>query len=493
MLQPKPARLPAPIATGSVAKKPVAHLLVYALERRLTGTFELDDDGREQMRIVVFQGQVARVSTTEPLAYLGHVLYELGVIDGAALGDSLVEVAATKRLHGQVLVTCGMITPDQLSTALRRQRTRKLDHAFRLSSRTTFAFFAGVDLVGARPGDVEPIDPLPAIWRGIRTNPAWEHVRSTMETIGGRALRVTGTVDRLGLDAKERIAAESLADAPATVMELAAGAKLDVPAAEVLAYFLVIAGLAELTEPTPRRRGPPPLPPDSQGHSLGTSLKSGEHARSKISFSMRATLPDASPLRIPSPAAPLLGRIALTTPPRSTRSLDSPTPYRATLPGKVCESSTRVPVADGRAERRGEAKRELTAAEKALSEAEIHLLLGDRARARGFVRTALAMAPGMPPALALLAHLEAQALGEGQEAYLADLLRVMDAAIVKDAKCRRGHFYRAEVRNRLGDYEGGLSDLRIAVENDPEDADALHELGVCERRASRERIRKDPR
>ena len=79
MLQPKPAQLPEPSATGSLAKKPLAHLLIYALDRKLTGTFELGDDERGGVHVVVSDGLVARVGTSESIMYLGHVLYENGV------------------------------------------------------------------------------------------------------------------------------------------------------------------------------------------------------------------------------------------------------------------------------------------------------------------------------------------------------------------------------------------------------------------------------
>ena len=78
-------RLPEPIATGSLARKPLAHLLTYALERKLSGSFELVDGTRERMRIVIERSMVARVWTSEPIAYLGEVLYESGVVDRTQL------------------------------------------------------------------------------------------------------------------------------------------------------------------------------------------------------------------------------------------------------------------------------------------------------------------------------------------------------------------------------------------------------------------------
>src|SRR5580693_9884553 len=88
MLQPKPARLPEPAATGLLAKKPLAHLLIYALDRKLNGTFELGDEKGASVHVVVERGMVARVGTSEPVTYLGHVLYENGFIDDGQLSAS---------------------------------------------------------------------------------------------------------------------------------------------------------------------------------------------------------------------------------------------------------------------------------------------------------------------------------------------------------------------------------------------------------------------
>jgi len=88
MLQPKSARLPVALATGLLGKRPLAHLLVYAIHRRLSGTFELVDDTGERANIVVADGMVSRVSTSTPVIYLGHMLYELGVIDAVQLSGS---------------------------------------------------------------------------------------------------------------------------------------------------------------------------------------------------------------------------------------------------------------------------------------------------------------------------------------------------------------------------------------------------------------------
>src|ERR1700722_7876532 len=185
MLEPKPARVPEPSAPGSLGKKPLAHLLIYALDRKLSGTFELGDEKGASVHVVVSGGMGVRGGTSEPGPHLGHILYENGYIDASELSTSLAEVAGSKQLHGQVLLAKRQIDDEQLVEALRQQRARKLQHAFSLSPQTTFAFYTDVDLVGERPNDAEPMDPLTCIWRGVREDPSWDHVRATMARGGG--------------------------------------------------------------------------------------------------------------------------------------------------------------------------------------------------------------------------------------------------------------------------------------------------------------------
>ncbi len=497
MLLPKPARPPEAIATGVLATKPIAHLLVYALDRRLTGTFELVDDTRERIRIVVESGMLVRVSTSEPVVYLGHVLYENGVITAEQLSESLAEVAATKALHGQVLLAKGMVQPEQLTDALRQQRARKLHRAFQLSPRATFAFFPNVDLVGERPGDVEPVDPLPFIWRGVRAHPSWEHVRATLSIVGGRKLRVVGAVERLELGHDERSAATLLRRASLTVPELANRAGLSTRGADLLAYFLVITKVAEIAE----KVGVTVPPVDAATHpvnALGATLGSGVHPR-KISFTMRAVGADTNLLRIPSP---MPGRIQI--PPTPVRiDMAAPDPVASTdppkrhssvpptlrsagtpMPGTVAAAQP-PPRAKGYASpdrpRTGErttaaGRARNVKAEQALSQAEMHLVLGEREMAAGFVRSALAEAPGMPAAKVMLAYIEAAALGEGQEAKVLGLVKVIDQAIGEEETCPHARYYRATLKMRLGDHEGAIRDLRVAVVHDPDDVDAQGEL-----------------
>ncbi len=508
MLHPKSEALPAALATGTLAKRPLAHLLVYAVERALSGTFSFVAETSERASVVVERGMVARVTTTEPVVYLGQLLYESGQIDAAQLSASLADVASTRQLHGQVLLARGAIDRRQLADALTEQRARKLAHLFDLAPRTTFAFYADTDLVGPKPDDVPPMAPLPAIWRGIRTAPSWDHVRATIATVGMRGLRVHGSLAHLGLGEAELAAASRLLVTRTTVSELVVNAGLPPHLVDLLVYFLVITNVADVVDsqapqvPIAGAASSLPRRPITRPGGLGPALPSGEYVR-RVSFSMRAVSPDEGPLRIPSPIA----AIALAPSPRSVSPAPS-APTRAPLPapapatlarpsrltsmtplafapvGPLAVRSATLPTTSASARGTSEpcAPSLPTEASRALDEAESSHRSGERERAVTLARKALTLAPGMPAATAFLAYLEAIAAGTTQEAYLRERLRMIDAAILKDETCRRGRFYRAEIRRRLRDHEGAIRDLRAAIRNDPDDVDAHRELNAYERR-----------
>ncbi len=477
---PTTARLPTPLATGTLAKRPLAHLLVYAFHNKLTGTFEVIDTSGERAHIVLSTGTVVRVWTSTPVIFLGHLLYELGHIDSAQMSASLAAVAATKRLHGQILVANGVIDREQLSDGLRQQRARKLQHVFTFSPDATFSFYADVDRVGERPLDPPPSNPLPSVWRGIRAYPSWEHVRATMATVAGHPLHVTGPIDKCGLDDRERAIVERLRATPMPVSELVIRARVDARAADVLVYFLVIAKLVEVAEPLVAPPEAAVRPEVAAPTASAPVLRSGEYIRN-MSFTMRAArVTGDHPLRIPSPTPGTLERATTPGPVGSPPRRDSASLPKVSVPEHPSAAHLHHDVVAhlGKAALHGAEK----VAQQAIAEAETQFLLGERHRAVALVRKALTLAPGTPSALALLAYLEASGTAPGQEGYLRDLLRMADAALDKEPSCRRGRFYRAEIRKRLGDHEGALRDLRTAIRDDPDDVDAHRELNAYERK-----------
>ena len=233
-----------PAATGSLATKPLAHLLVYALDTELNGSFEfVRPDGTEAGTMLVRRGCPSKIRTFGPAVYLSGVLLELGYVDQAKLGASLGEATAQRLPHGQVLLAKGWIQPDQLTHALRTQTQRKLAHFFALPADTVFAFHDGLDMLSTWGGvDSVLTDPFPAIWRGVRDVPPEDHVRSLLARAGQSQFRVTAAarIDRFDFSREELGLVEHMRAGEASISELAATSISPPRIVQLLVYCLLI-------------------------------------------------------------------------------------------------------------------------------------------------------------------------------------------------------------------------------------------------------------
>lgn len=255
-----------PTAQGSFAKTPFPHLLVYALERALTGTFELHlpaPDGTMQSvaTMLVIQGVPAKLRTTDGVHYLGDVMAELGLVSPEAVKASQERMAESPRLQGQILKELGAVDDSRLEAGVRAQLDRKIEHLFGLPAETVFSYYDGIDALQRYGGPPTPIDPLPALWRGVRQAPAWEHVDATLRRVGASAVRIgpNAQLDRFQFTRVEGGALDLLRQRPMRVTDLASSKVIGPSVAQLLVYVLVITKQVELVE-TPSMRAPAAAP-----------------------------------------------------------------------------------------------------------------------------------------------------------------------------------------------------------------------------------------
>ena len=261
--------LPAPTATGSFIKTPFPHLMVYALERRLTGTFELSRGSISMATILVMGGCPAKIRTSDPVHFLGNVLLELGMITPAHLQASLANMQGPQgaRLQGQLLLEMQAIDAARLDAGLRSQVERKVEHLFGLSTDTTFAYYDNVDLLSRYGGAPTPIDPFPVLWRGCREQPALEHVDATYRRAGTALLRAapTAQLERFAFTPHEMQAVEMIRTRPTRPVDITAA--LGPRLGQTLVYFLMImkqVDLLEATSPMVQAQPQAAMPPPSQ-------------------------------------------------------------------------------------------------------------------------------------------------------------------------------------------------------------------------------------
>ena len=323
-----------PATNGTLARTPLAHLFVYALDKGLTGTFELTCTDGQHATVSVRSGLVSKVRTSKAVVYLGPLLYEMGVIDDQELNASLVDVAEKRELHGRILLDRGWITEEMLNAALREQTLRKLAHLFAFPPDTTFTFLPDVDLLAAYGGESGMlIDPFPSIWRGVREYPSDEHVRAVVSRIDSCACRLAASAElaRFELQGDEQTAADALRLRPMTLADLAEFESFGQRRAELLLYCFLITKQIDLVKAETLVTLTPPQSFRPSG--------AARAAREKpISFVLRAAAPPSVPAPISSSP-----RGASSSPPRTVSS--SPPRARASNSSRnVTSMSSSLPV-----------------------------------------------------------------------------------------------------------------------------------------------------
>jgi tetratricopeptide (TPR) repeat protein len=256
---------PAPSASGTLAKTPLVHLLVYIHDRKLTGTVELwSSDKRTTASIRFIVGEPAKVRTNVPGMHLGDVLLDLGYLTERQLTDSISQLQSGKAagggklLHGQLLLGKALLDRKKLETALAAQVARKLRAVAPLPPDAMYGFYDGFDGLRGWGGDEEQgYDPIPMLWGVLSAGPPLEHIEAGLAKVGGAPLKLVKDADdaRLALDETGRKVVEALRARPSSVQELAARTGLPYSQATLVAYLLLITKQVEVLRAQDGPRG----------------------------------------------------------------------------------------------------------------------------------------------------------------------------------------------------------------------------------------------
>src|SRR5262245_58554163 len=117
-------------AEGDLGRTPLAHLLVYALDRRLTGQLSLSiarEDGSALTHVIDLRaGAPVHVRSSDNYARLGELLVEAGAIPQETLDEAL----ALEGLLGDVLLVAGRIDRATLDRVVEEQFVRRVVRLF---------------------------------------------------------------------------------------------------------------------------------------------------------------------------------------------------------------------------------------------------------------------------------------------------------------------------------------------------------------------------
>lgn len=260
MPSPPRPRPDAPTSTGVFSRTPLPHLLVYSIEKNLDGTFDFLSPAGDRAVLLVHGGLPAKIDVQGVPLYLGQVLVELGYLSAADRDASLSELAAARVLHGQLLLGMGLITDAQLLLGLRTQILRKLGFLFQWAPESTFSFYAGFDGLDGVGGEPTRVDPMPALWSGIREATLTDQAVKVLDHASKGRLRLTKTqqLERFDLRSEEKRMMDLLRVRPLTVDELVRNAEgLSERAAKLLIYCLLITKQIETIAATTDDAQPP--------------------------------------------------------------------------------------------------------------------------------------------------------------------------------------------------------------------------------------------
>jgi tetratricopeptide (TPR) repeat protein len=321
------AARPTPAATGTLAKTPVVNLLLYAHERKLTGTIEMTA-GESSAAVYFRAGRPAKGRTSALVTYLGRVILELGYIDDAKLDHAVAEMSLKKRLMGRILIEMGAINDAQLLSALGEQLVRKIRSMARLRADGAFAYYDGVDLLATYGGnEVVALDPLPLVASVIQEAPSWDHVHAALARIASSPLRLSkqSELSRFGFGDRERQFLDVLRAHPLRVSELVASAVLSPKDAQLLLYTLVLT--KQITVATADSLPPPGQP--------SFSMRAAA-AASPVPPARISSPPRANPSPVPAP------RTTPTPPPRATPTPPPPSRPPVALPADLAQRKKEI-------------------------------------------------------------------------------------------------------------------------------------------------------
>ena len=528
-----------PTAMGSLGKTPIAHLLVYALERKLTGTFELWAGTRVEAAMHVREGFPAVIGFREPTHSLGSVLVELSMITHAQMNQALAETQHHPQLFATALLELGAIDLARLDTGLRALVDRSIEQLFRLPRDATFAYYDGVNLLESGSSPSVPTDPFPALWRGVRSTPTDEHVASTLGRVGAALLRAAPSAEpaRFCFSRDELGVLDILKERPASLGELSI--LLGNERGPRLAYVLMITKQVDLVDPMAAQAALaamaaaapsavqaatsiPPAPSSNRPRITTAAPKMTSTSPAPVSTPPQPSTPSEPVLTAEQAALKkkILDRAALITtqdyfqmlglerdappeaaqrayialakewhPDRLTPALASAkdacgkvfsylSEAHATLkdPAKREEYMKRLKQGGATPDEQAKVQAILEAATE-FQKAEV-LFKRSLSDPRGyeFLKRAIELDPDQVLYRATLVWVDAQSPECQARDKTLEKVKALDEAIRQSPNCERAIFYRAMLHKRVGDDKSAIRDFRQAAELNPKNLDAAREV-----------------
>lgn len=232
----------APTAKGSLEATPLGHLLVYGLDRLLTGTLVLEESTGKRHAIYFDGGGPAKAKVQDPILFLGRVLVEQKVISDAVYERTLAIATERRALHGQVLLSEGAVDERTLREALREQLSRQVLWMFSLPPDTLYGYYDHLNFLERWGGAGVRVKPLALIWRGVRSYAHMGHLADVLARFGDQpiVLHVDAPIRRFRFEPREQAIIDVLRAKPQPLHELVGRGLADEAYVRRLVYALII-------------------------------------------------------------------------------------------------------------------------------------------------------------------------------------------------------------------------------------------------------------
>ncbi|AUX29224.1 MULTISPECIES: DnaJ domain-containing protein [Sorangium] len=247
-----------PTAEGALARTPLVHLLVYMLDRRLTGTACFIDPQGVRHGIFFSDGVPAKIWTGTIIAPLDRVILELGLLDEATLRETLRDITKRRVLHGRLLVSRGLLDRETVFAVLREQLVRKLVALYDLPPDTRYAYYDGQNLLSSYGGpELIGCEPLAVIMAGVRLHADDPLIDATLDRIQSRqlGLHVEAEMKRFQLHRDEAAVVDLLRTRRMTLADLVGAGVAQERVVRLTIYALAITRHLDLGAPGRRPVG----------------------------------------------------------------------------------------------------------------------------------------------------------------------------------------------------------------------------------------------
>lgn len=510
-------------AQGVLAKTPLAHLIVYCLEKRLKGTLILrpedNDDNAAADVVALVDGFPAKLKISDQVEHLGRILLELGAIDDIAYNQSLMALGQNQGLQGQILMNMGKIDAATLERGLRAQISRKLGLLFTRPATTRYAYYDGADFLQRYGGpELYPVDPTPVIFASIRSNPSMAHADATIERVSSMALRIKPGADpgKLDLTRAEAELVAKLRASPMTPAQLAAAG--DARTAKLLTYGLILLKLVEPVErpaaaaaPAPRTPVPAPVAaptpapaapaapagdPQRRAEIVGKARAiDGENYFQILGIAHEAPAEEAKnayfqlakrwhPDRLPADLIDLKDEVA------RVFALMAEA-YQALTDGeRRVRYLEQIRGGGGTPQDQQEVARVMEAS-NAFQKADFYVQKGQLAEAEQFANKAYEIEPGDADHVAVWCWIQANKPERRESARFDDLVPKLEKALIDNPKNERARFYRGMLLKLAGRMGEAIRDFREVAEANPRHTEAVREVRLYTMRHERDRKNKD--